>query len=120
MQRTGEKKMHCNQTDDYLTLYRWSSFGCWLMMVTTFSSLLPSSHSISSRTLFCVACNIWFVQPHNVAYSSYYYPIFFSPFFFFFCKKTNDDNKHNVTTTYFPSSSSSEFYEHTARPSKTC
>lgn len=38
--RKNEKKMHCNQTDDYLTLYRWSSFGCWLVMVTTFSSLL--------------------------------------------------------------------------------
>src|SRR5262245_44005401 len=49
------KKMHYSQTDDYLTLYRWSSFGCWLVMVTTFSSLLPFSHCISSLALFCVA-----------------------------------------------------------------
>jgi hypothetical protein len=47
------KKMHYNQTDDYLTLYRWSSFERWLVMVTTFSFLLPSSHCISrSHALF--------------------------------------------------------------------
>jgi hypothetical protein len=54
-----------------------------------FSSSFLALHF--SLALFCVACNIWFVQPYNVAYSSYYYPIFFLLFFFFFlCKKTND------------------------------
>ena len=51
MQRT-RKKMHCNQTADYLTLYRWSLFARWLMvMVTTFSSLLSPSSCVSSLSL---------------------------------------------------------------------
>ena len=82
-----------------------------------FSSFLLALHF--SLALFCAACNIWFVQPHNVAYSSYYYPIFFPVLLFFFSVKRPTTTTHNVTTTYFPSSSSSsEFYEHTARPSK--
>jgi hypothetical protein len=51
MKRTQEKT-HYNQTDDYLTLYRWSLFERWLVMVTTFSSLLPSSHCISRSLSF--------------------------------------------------------------------
>jgi hypothetical protein len=51
MKRT-QKKTHYNQTADYLTLYRWSSFERWLVMVTAFSSLLPSSHCISRSLSF--------------------------------------------------------------------
>jgi hypothetical protein len=86
--------------------------------------LFPSSFLALhfSLALFCVVCNIWFVQPHSVAYSSYYYPIFFRCSSFFFSLKRPTTATHNATTTYFlsSSSSSSEVCEHTARPSKTC
>ena len=119
MERT-RKKMHYNQTDDYLMLYRWSSF---VMLADDGDDVLFPSFFLALHfflALFCVACNIWFVQPHNGAYSSYPTTgFFFSLFFFFFSIKRPTTATHNVTTTYFPSSSLSEFYEYTTRPSKT-
>ena len=103
------KKMHYSQTDDYLTLYRWSSFGCWLVMVTTFSSLLFFLSRIAFRLSFSFALHATSgLSSHTTL------PIllttattrFFSPFFFFLCKKRDQRQRHtyNVTTIYFPSS----------------
>ena len=118
------KKMHYSQTDDYLTLYRWSSFGCWLVMVTTFSSLLPFLHYISLSLSFALHATSG-LSSHTTL------PILFTTTRFFFrCSSSSSSSffsvkrpttaTHNVTTTYFPSSSSSEFCKHTTRPSKTC
>jgi hypothetical protein len=83
------KKMHYNQTDDYLTLYRWSSFGCWLVMVTTFSSLLPLSRCISLSLSFALHATSGLSSHTALPILLYYYPIFFS-LFFFSVKKTNN------------------------------
>ena len=97
VKRTGQhkdaenerKKMHYSQTDDYLTLYRWSSFGCWLVMVTTFSSLLFFLSRIAFRLSFSFALHATSgLSSHTTL------PIlltattrFFLLFFFFLCKK---------------------------------
>jgi heme/copper-type cytochrome/quinol oxidase subunit 4 len=88
--REREKKNACNQTDDYLMLYRWSSFGCSLVMVTTFSSLLPLSRCISLSLSFALHATSGLSSHTALPILLYYYPIFFSLFFFFPVKKTNN------------------------------
>jgi hypothetical protein len=89
-----KKKMHYSQTDDYLTLYRWSSFGCWLVMVTTFSSLLLFLSRIAFLSRSLLRCMQHLVCPAIQRCLFFLLlPDFFSLFsFFFLCKKTNDSD----------------------------
>ncbi len=92
MERTREKKMHYSQTDDYLTLYRWSSFGCWLVMVTTFSSLLPFSHCISLSHSFALYATSGLSSHTALPILLTTTRFFFAVLLFFLSKKTNDSD----------------------------
>jgi len=85
------KKMHYNQTDAYLTLYRWSSFRCLLVMVTTFSSFFLALHFFS-RSLFALHATSGLSSHTTLPILLPTTGFFFAVLLFFLCKETNDND----------------------------